>query len=99
AAVADVTANDLVNGAAVDLTAGTGNATIAQSGTWPAGITLDPATGAVATEASLQPGLYTVAYDLCDTNTPANCETAQIEVTVAADIAPGDDTGTATSGA
>ncbi|WP_281985597.1 hypothetical protein, partial [Thalassorhabdomicrobium marinisediminis] len=42
--------------------------------------------------------LYTVAYDLCDTNTPANCETAQIEVTVAADIAPGDDTGTATSG-
>mgnify|MGYP000196329887 CR=1 FL=1 len=98
--VANVTATDTVNGAAVDLTAGTGNATIAEVGTWPAGFSLDPATGAVAYDGtSVLPGDYTMDYQLCDLASPTpNCETATVTVTVGADIAPDADSGSATSG-
>ena len=84
--VANVTATDTVNGAAVDLTAGTGNATISVDGTWPVGFSLDPATGAVAYDGtSVLPGVYTMDYELCDlvAATP-NCKTATVTVTVGA---------------
>jgi uncharacterized repeat protein (TIGR01451 family) len=95
--VANVAANDTVNGVPATLGAG-GNATVAQSGTWPAGISLDPATGAISTTAALQPGTYTVSYQLCDRSTPANCTTSTVTITVGAAILAGVDTGSATAG-
>ena len=46
-ALADVTVNDTVNGARATL-GSSGNATIAMTGTWPRGITLNTSTGAVS---------------------------------------------------
>jgi large repetitive protein len=86
-----------VNGAPATLGAN-GTATITTSGTWPAGITLNPATGAVSTAASVQPGTYTVQYQLCDRNTPANCQLQTITIVVAGSILPVADTGNATFG-
>jgi uncharacterized repeat protein (TIGR01451 family) len=96
-AIANVLASDTVNGAAATLGAG-GNATLAQSGTWPAGLTLNTSSGAIQTTASLAVGVYTVAYRVCDRNTPANCATANDTVTVSGTIVPGAPTGTATAG-
>jgi uncharacterized repeat protein (TIGR01451 family) len=96
-AIANVAVNDLVNGFAATLGV-TGNAAVAQSGTWPVGISLDPATGAVNTSASVQPGTYTVSYQLCDRNTPANCQTSTVTITVGAAISPISDAGNVTSG-
>jgi len=58
--VADVTADDMVNGEAVDLGV---NASISEVGTWPAGFTLNPATGAVDMDDTVAPGTYTMDYD------------------------------------
>ncbi len=95
--VADVTDGDVVNGQTAQLGNG-GNATISESGTWPVGITLDPATGAVSTDATVQPGVYTMQYELCDLSSPANCELATVEITVAAEIIPDDEVGEAIAG-
>ena len=89
--IANVAANDTVNGAAATL-GGAGNATVAQSGAWPAGIALNTTTGAVTTTAAVAPGTYSVAYQLCDKNTPANCATVTDTVTVTASIVPVADT-------
>lgn len=96
-AIANVASNDTVNGAAAVLGAG-GNSTVAQSGSWPAGIALNSATGAVTTTAAVPPGIFSVQYQLCDKNTPANCATVSDTVTVAASIIPTVDTGTAVAG-
>lgn len=85
--IANVAANDKVNG--VQATLGvTGNATVAQSGTWPTGITLDTNDGSIDVAATVAPGTYNVTYRLCDKNVPANCNTVQdtIIVAVATDI-------------
>jgi ligand-binding sensor protein len=95
--VANIAANDAVNGAPATLGA-TGNSIVATSGTWPMGITLNPATGAISTSATVQPGTYNVQYQLCDKSTPANCQTQVVVITVTGDIAPVADSGTATSG-
>lgn len=95
--ISNLVANDVINGAPATVGVG-GNATVAPSGTWPAGITLDPLTGAVSTNANVQPGTYTVQYTVCDTNTPANCSTQSAQISVASNIAPRTDTGTATAG-
>jgi uncharacterized repeat protein (TIGR01451 family) len=95
--IPNVAANDTVNGSPATL-GPSGNATIAQSGTWPAGLTLNTGTGAIATTAALAPGTYTVAYQLCDRNTPANCATATDTVSVSATIMPASPSGTATAG-
>ena len=96
-AIANVAANDTVNGAAATLGTG-GNASVAQSGTWPAGISLNTATGAITTTVAVLPGTYSVTYQLCDTNTPANCATVVDTVTVTGNIHPVTDTGSAVSG-
>jgi len=44
---------------------------------------------------TVQPGTYTMVYELCNLS---NCETAEVEIVVAADIAPEDDSGTGISG-
>ena len=90
-------ANDTVNGAAATL-GGAGNATVAQSGAWPAGIALNTTSGAITTTAAVAPGTYSVVYQLCDKNTPANCATVTDTVTVTASIHPVADAGTAVAG-
>ena len=95
--IANVAANDTVNGVPASLGAA-GNATVAQSGSWPPGLTLNPATGAVTTSATLAPGAYAVAYQLCDRSAPPNCATTTDTVTVSASILPGTPTGTAVAG-
>jgi uncharacterized repeat protein (TIGR01451 family) len=95
--IANVAAGGTVNGAAATLGA-TGNATVAQSGTWPAGITLNTTTGAVTTTAAVPPGSYSLVYQLCDKNSPPDCATATDTVTVSASIIPATATGTAVAG-
>jgi uncharacterized repeat protein (TIGR01451 family) len=79
--IANVAANDTVNGAAATLGA-SGNATVAQSGVWPTGIALDTTTGAITTTAAVPAGVYSITYQLCDRATPANCLTMVDTVTV-----------------
>ena len=79
--IANVVANDTVNGAPATLGA-SGNSTVAKYGTWPTGLGLNPATGAVSTSVALPTGLYSVAYRLCDLNVPANCKSATDTVNV-----------------
>jgi uncharacterized repeat protein (TIGR01451 family) len=95
--IANVAAGGTVNGTAATLGSG-GNATVAQSGTWPAGLTLNTTTGAITTTASLPPGSYSVVYQLCDKSSPPNCATATDAVTVSASIVPATATGTAVAG-
>jgi uncharacterized repeat protein (TIGR01451 family) len=95
--IANVAANDTVNGAPATLGA-TGNAVVTQSGSWPAGLSLNGTSGAISTTAALAPGTYSVAYQLCDKNTPPNCATATDTVTVSGSIAPGSPSGTASAG-
>lgn len=85
-AVANVRANDLVNG----LAATSSNSTISQSGTWPAGITLNTTTGAINVAAGTAIGNYPVVYQLCDNLTPANCATVTdtIKVLQVPDLTP-----------
>ena len=52
---------------------GAGNATIAQSGSWPSGITLNTTTGAVSVAPGTPAGTYQVPYQICDKLTPPNC--------------------------
>lgn len=78
-AIANVRSNDLAYGA----TATGANSTIATSGSWPAGMTLDTTTGAVNVSAAVAAGTYTVTYQLCDLATPTpNCTTVADEITV-----------------
>ncbi|MBS4044149.1 MAG: tandem-95 repeat protein, partial [Chitinophagaceae bacterium] len=73
-AISNVASNDFVNGLAATLGAG-GNATVAQSGSWPSGITLNTTTGAVSVSTGLTPGKYPITYQLCDKITPVTCAT------------------------
>ena len=79
--ITNVASNDKVNGATVVL--GT-NASISQSGGWPAGISLNTSTGAVAVGAGTIAGVYNIDYQLCDVFTPPSCKTVAIQVTVTA---------------
>jgi hypothetical protein len=84
--IANVVATDTVNGAPAVLGSG-GNATLSQGGVWPSGITLNTSTGAVQVSATVPPGTYSLAYQLCDRNgPPANCATAAVTITVAAAV-------------
>ncbi|RUP27629.1 MAG: IPTL-CTERM sorting domain-containing protein [Curvibacter sp.] len=77
-AIANVRANDSVNGVAA-----TGaNSTVAVSGTWPAGITLDTSTGAINVADTVAIAVYKLSYTLCDKNTPANCASVENTITV-----------------
>src|SRR5665213_4421573 len=59
-AIANVAANDTVNGNPADLTPSTGNATVSQVGDWPTGLSLDTTAGAINTTAALPAGTYNV---------------------------------------
>ncbi|WP_147473409.1 hypothetical protein [Allofranklinella schreckenbergeri] len=81
--IENIAANDTVNGQPAVLGAG-GNATVTAVGTWPAGISLNPHTGAVSVAADAAPGDYSMQYKLCDRSIPAQCVTAQIHLSIAA---------------
>ncbi len=93
---ANITSNDIVNGVPVVLGA-TGNASVAVSGTWPTGITLDPATGKVTVDAGTVPGTYNIVYELCDKLTPQACATVSNEIKVLSIVEPIAENGTITS--
>jgi hypothetical protein len=80
-AVANVAANDFVNGQTATLGTG-GNATVAQVGTYPPGVTLNPNTGSLSVAAGTAPGSYTVAYQLCDKISPVTCTTGIVSFTI-----------------
>ena len=97
-AIANVAANDTINGAPAVLGA-SGNATVAKSGTWPTGVLLQ-ATGAITTTTSTPINVYNVSYQLCDLSSPPNCDTTTDTVTVATapSLVPAPDSGTADFG-
>ena len=81
--IANVAANDTVGSARATLGAA-GNATVAQVGTWPGGITLNSTSGAVSTTVAVQGGTYAMTYRLCDKNAPPVCANATDTVVVIA---------------
>ncbi len=92
--ISNIAANDQVNGVAATL--GTaGNATVAQSGTWPAGISLNDSSGAISVAAGTAPGTYPVTYQLCDKLTPITCATITDTIVVAATSSAVGENGTA----
>ena len=95
--ITDVAANDTVNGA-VALLGATSNATVAEVGTWPPGITLNTSSGAISTTAAVPVGTYQIQYQLCDLRSPPDCATTTDTVSVAASILPVADHGTADAG-
>lgn len=96
--ILNVAANDTVNGAPATL-GSSGNATVAQVGTWPTGIVLNNSTGAVTTTTAVPAGNYSLAYRLCDKSVPATCNSTTDALTViASSIVPGADSGTAVAG-
>ena len=87
-AVANVLANDTVNGA----TATTGNITLTQQSSSSANVALDTTTGAVAVSGGTSAGNYTLTYRICEQLNPANCDIATVTVVVTpAPIAANDD--------
>lgn len=84
-ALPNVRSNDTINGQP----ATAANSTIAVVGTWPAGITLNTATGAVDVAATVPVGVYPITYQLCDLATPVpNCTTVQDTITVVGQPTP-----------
>ena len=78
--IANIAANDRVNGVPATLGAG-GNAVVSMVGTWPPGLTLDPNTGAVTATAGLPPSVaYVQDYQLCGRVAPAVCTSSQVTV-------------------
>lgn len=76
--------NDSLNNGSVNLS----SATVQALGGWPAGISLDSATGAVLVDGSVQSGVYQLPYRLCEMAVSSNCDTAYVNLTVIAAIKP-----------
>ncbi|WP_277014767.1 DUF7507 domain-containing protein [Flavobacterium lindanitolerans] len=96
-AIANVVSNDTLNGAAI--TAGSVTVSVAP-GAVPAGLTFNTSTGAVSVNAGTPAGTYTFDYTICEVLNPANCDTAQVTVNVAAApiVANNDTTATPVNG-
>jgi uncharacterized repeat protein (TIGR01451 family) len=76
--VANVLANDLLNGILVNPAL----ITLTQISTTNPGVTLDPITGAVNVAAGTSTGTYYVEYKICEILNPANCDQALVTVPV-----------------
>ncbi|MCC5654074.1 DUF11 domain-containing protein [Nostoc sp. XA013] len=96
-AIPNVLANDTLNGSPI--TAGTVTITTAP-GAVPAGLSFNTSTGAVSVNAGTPAGTYTFDYTICEVLNPANCDTAQVTVNVAAApiVANNDTTATPVNG-
>jgi uncharacterized repeat protein (TIGR01451 family) len=79
--IPDVRLGDKVNGVQATQTNSTVALSLTQVASLPAGLTLDPATGAIKTDATVPPGVYSIAYTLCDKVGP-NCKDMVDIVTV-----------------
>ena len=77
-AINNVLSNDSTNGYPSTLI----NSTIAQIGSWPTGISLNPSTGTITVVPGTAPGTYPVMYQLCDRLSPVNCATMMDTVRV-----------------
>jgi uncharacterized repeat protein (TIGR01451 family) len=96
--IANVAANDSVNGAAAVLAGALANATVSMLGAWPAGVALNANSGAITTTAAVPPGTLSLIYQLCDRNTPANCASVTDTIKITASIVPAAASGTAVAG-
>ncbi|MGK4567267.1 beta strand repeat-containing protein [Flavobacterium sp. 3HN19-14] len=94
-AIANIYANDTLNGSSLAATPALVNLTY---GTLPAGITIDAATGAVNVAPGTASGSYSIPYTICEVAIPTNCDSATITFTVFAPIDAVDDITPTTSG-
>ena len=92
-AVADVRANDLVNG----VTPTSGNSTLYLVNSQNPGIVLNTTTGSISVAIGTTPGSYTLVYQLCDKLTTPTCTTALATITVTPSINASPDAGTASA--
>ncbi|MBC8644220.1 putative Ig domain-containing protein [Flavobacterium lindanitolerans] len=71
-----------------------------RTGAVPAGLSFNTSTGAVSVNAGTPAGTYTFDYTICEVLNPANCDTAQVTVNVAAApiVANNDTTATPVNG-
>ncbi|MGK4567266.1 hypothetical protein [Flavobacterium sp. 3HN19-14] len=88
-AIANIYANDTLNGSSLAATPALVNLTY---GTLPAGITIDAATGAVNVAPGAASGSYSIPYTICEVAIPTNCDSATITFTVFAQIVASNDT-------
>lgn len=79
-AVANVLANDRFNGAV----ATTASVALAQMASSNPGVSLNVVTGAVQVADGTAIGTYTLTYRICETASPANCDSANVTVAVTA---------------
>lgn len=77
-AIATVLANDTFDGRA----ATTATVSISLVTSASPSLTLDPVSGAVRVAAGAPAGLHTLTYQICETNSPSNCDRAAARVTV-----------------
>ena len=85
--IANVAANDGVNGAPATIGAG-GSGLLPLSSSWPAGISLDTSTGAVSISSTVAAGSYALTYQLCDSQSPLACVDVAATVKVLAAAQP-----------
>ncbi|UUV22321.1 GEVED domain-containing protein [Paenimyroides aestuarii] len=81
-ATASVIVNDINNAgnpAVIGISAG--QVSIATSGTWPAGFTLN-ANGTISVASTVAAGTYTMNYTICNQTSGTPCDTAQVTITV-----------------
>lgn len=83
-AIANVRANDVVDGVAAN--SSNSVLTIAPGSSLPDGFTLDQTTGSVTVAAGTAVGAYAFDYRICVSAAPANCATAKVDVTVTGEI-------------
>lgn len=79
--VLNVLGGDTLNGAPV--TPGNVTIAVAATGSVPAGVTFDTATGSVSVAAGTPAGTYSFDYTICERLNPTNCATGTVSVTVA----------------
>ena len=77
-AVVDVLANDRIGGAPVTLA----HVQLVQQSSTDTHITLDPAVGSVVVAAGAALGSHVVAYQICETASPLNCDVASVRLMV-----------------
>ncbi len=82
AVVPNVLGNDTLNGQPVTID----QVNLTVVGTPPAGISLNPATGAVSVAPGTPAGTYMLTYQVCEKTNPTNCKTATVTITVTASV-------------
>jgi hypothetical protein len=80
-----LTANDTLNGLAVNIGTASGNVKMT-TGTLPTGITVDTATGIVTVAPNTPAASYPISYTICEVNNPTNCDTVISTIVVLAPI-------------